>query len=94
MKWTNQQVEKVRNLSIADAIGEKLGRRIKIPCPMPDHNDKTPSFLVDEDNGYHCFGCGAHGKGFIDFVTDILVKSGEAKDDKEAFANIMEEYAD
>ena len=27
-------------------------------CPF--HNEKTPSFYVYED-GYHCFGCGAHG---------------------------------
>jgi DNA primase len=33
-------------------------------CPF--HNEKTPSFTVYED-GYHCFGCGAHGDaiGFV-----------------------------
>jgi DNA primase len=33
-------------------------------CPF--HGEKTPSFYVYED-GYHCFGCGAHGDA-ISFV--------------------------
>jgi DNA primase len=35
-------------------------------CPF--HNEKTPSFTVNEDKGFfHCFGCGAHGDviGFV-----------------------------
>jgi len=29
-------------------------------CPF--HNEKTPSFMVDQnDNHYHCFGCQKHG---------------------------------
>ncbi len=44
-----------------------VGRRVKLArsgrnwkgcCPF--HNEKTPSFYVYDD-GYHCFGCGAHG---------------------------------
>ncbi|MBL8660790.1 MAG: DNA primase [Rhodospirillales bacterium] len=35
-------------------------------CPF--HQEKTPSFTVNEQKGfYHCFGCGAHGSA-IDFV--------------------------
>src|SRR5690606_41551425 len=35
-------------------------------CPF--HNEKTPSFTVNEAKGfYHCFGCGANGD-LIDFV--------------------------
>lgn len=35
-------------------------------CPF--HNERTPSFTVNEHKGfYHCFGCGAHG-GAVDFV--------------------------
>ncbi len=54
---------------------ELVGRRVKLVrrgrehtglCPF--HNEKTPSFTVNEDKGfYHCFGCQAHG-GAIDFV--------------------------
>jgi len=35
-------------------------------CPF--HQEKTPSFTVDADNGiYHCFGCGAGGS-VVDFI--------------------------
>lgn len=46
-----------------------VGRRVKLIrrgrehtglCPF--HNEKSPSFTVNEDKGFfHCFGCGAHG---------------------------------
>jgi len=36
----------------------KSGRNWKGCCPF--HNEKTPSFYV-YDEGFHCFGCGAHG---------------------------------
>ena len=42
----------------------KSGRNWKGCCPF--HNEKSPSFYVYED-GYHCFGCGAHGDA-ISFV--------------------------
>ena len=52
-----------------------IGRRVRLQrkgrehtglCPF--HNEKTPSFTVNEDKGfYHCFGCGAHGDA-ISFV--------------------------
>lgn len=38
----------------------RAGREWKGCCPF--HNEKTPSFYVNEEKGfYHCFGCGAHG---------------------------------
>src|SRR3954454_20224248 len=42
----------------------KSGRQWKGCCPF--HGEKTPSFYVYDD-GYHCFGCGAHGDA-ISFV--------------------------
>jgi DNA primase len=62
---------------LRDRVGlvDLVGRRVKLVkrgrehtglCPF--HNEKTPSFTVNEDKGfYHCFGCQAHG-GAIDFV--------------------------
>ncbi|HSE79957.1 MAG TPA: DNA primase [Alphaproteobacteria bacterium] len=38
----------------------KRGREYLGLCPF--HNEKTPSFTVNDDKGFfHCFGCGAHG---------------------------------
>ncbi|QXK92052.1 DNA primase [Neoehrlichia mikurensis] len=38
-------------------------------CPF--HNEKTPSFTVNDDRSfYYCFGCGAHGD-VIQFVCDL-----------------------
>ena len=46
----------------------RAGREWKACCPF--HNEKTPSFTVNDDKGfYHCFGCGAHGDA-ISFLTD------------------------
>src|SRR6478735_3145300 len=46
----------------------RAGRERKACCPF--HNEKTPSFTVNDDKGfYHCFGCGAHGDA-IRFLTD------------------------
>lgn len=62
--------EEVRSrLGIADVIGEYVrltpaGKgRMKGLCPF--HNEKTPSFQVDTEQGYfYCFGCKAGGDIF------------------------------
>jgi len=65
-------IDEVRNRT---GLAEVVGRRTKLTkrgrefiglCPF--HNEKTPSFTVNEEKGfYHCFGCSAHGN-VIDFV--------------------------
>ncbi len=58
-------------VGLADVIGRRVklsrrGRELTGLCPF--HNEKTPSFTVNEAKGfYHCFGCGAHGS-VIDFM--------------------------
>ncbi|MBT3533698.1 MAG: DNA primase [Rhodospirillaceae bacterium] len=58
-------------IGLADLVGRRVklvkrGREHTGLCPF--HNEKSPSFTVNEDKGfYHCFGCSAHG-GAIDFV--------------------------
>jgi DNA primase len=46
----------------------KAGREHKGCCPF--HNEKTPSFYVNDEKGfYHCFGCSTHGDA-IRWMTD------------------------
>jgi DNA primase len=64
----------------------KSGREWKACCPF--HQEKTPSFTVNDEKGfYHCFGCGAHGDAirfltdqrglpFIDAVKELAGKAG------------------
>src|SRR5688500_3039156 len=47
---------------------QRAGREWKTCCPF--HNEKTPSFYVNDEKGfYHCFGCSAHGDA-IRWLTD------------------------
>jgi DNA primase len=47
---------------------QRAGREFRACCPF--HDEKTPSFYVNDEKGfYHCFGCGAHGDA-IRFLTD------------------------
>jgi len=58
-------------LPVSEIVGKRVrlaraGREYKACCPF--HNEKTPSFYVNDDKQfYHCFGCGAHGDiiGFL-----------------------------
>ncbi|MGI4731714.1 MAG: DNA primase [Janthinobacterium lividum] len=65
---------------------QKAGREHRGCCPF--HNEKTPSFYVNDDKGfYHCFGCSAHGDAirwmteqrglpFIDAVKELAQSAG------------------
>ena len=66
MGFTPDFLEEIRNrLPVSDVVGRKVrltrkGREHTGLCPF--HNEKTPSFTVNDEKGfYHCFGCGAHG---------------------------------
>lgn len=78
-------------ISIVDVVGDKVklvrkGREYQACCPF--HNEKTPSFTVNEAKGfYHCFGCGAHGDivkfemdannlPFIDAIEKLAQRAG------------------
>jgi DNA primase len=59
---------------IASVVGRRVrlarsGKNWKGCCPF--HGEKTPSFHVYDD-GYHCFGCGAHG----DAITFVMQSQG------------------
>ena len=78
-------------IGLAAVVGRRVkltraGRELKGCCPF--HNEKTPSFYVNEDKGfYHCFGCGAHGDAlrfvmeqegltFMDAVKALAAEAG------------------
>ena len=74
-------------------VGEDF-RAGRMNCPLPDHEDRTPSFTVRWDNRWQCFGCGAkgdiyelaahlwglslHGSGFLDLHERLLECFGGA----------------
>jgi hypothetical protein len=46
----------------SDFVYSKNSEWANTNCPMPNHNDSSPSFGVNlETNTYNCFGCGASG---------------------------------
>ncbi len=60
-----------QRLPVSEVVGRRVkliraGREYKACCPF--HNEKTPSFTINDQKGFfHCFGCGAHGDvvGFV-----------------------------
>ena len=64
--------EATQRLRDALLVSELVSRRVRLVrrgreftglCPF--HNEKTPSFTVNDDKQFfHCFGCGAHGDVF------------------------------
>ncbi len=72
MAFPPQFLEELRGrLALSEVVSKRLrliraGREFKAPCPF--HNEKSPSFYVNDQKGFfHCFGCGAHGDviGFL-----------------------------
>jgi DNA primase len=71
----NSPVEEIKSkLNIVNLIGayvrlQKMGAHFKAPCPF--HNEKTPSFMVNEERQmWHCFGCNKGGDAFA-FLMEI-----------------------
>lgn len=60
--------EAVSMPAVARLYGFEVNRGGYIACPF--HNERTPSCRLYAD-GYHCFGCGAHGDA-VDFVARIF----------------------
>jgi DNA primase len=89
MRLPDSFLEELRaRTPLAALIGRRVklvrsGRQWKACCPF--HNEKSPSFYIYDD-GYHCFGCGAHGDaiGFVmqsqgaTFMDAVGMLAGEA----------------
>lgn len=59
-----------------------------ILCPLPQHVERTPSFMVQRSNrGYRCHGCGAHGG-----VLELVVALGLARDRRAAVDVLADQY--
>ena len=85
-------LDEIRNrLDLSDVVGTRVklqrkGREWTACCPF--HNEKTPSFYVNNEKGfYHCFGCGEHGdhigfvmnhdgQSFLDAVETLASQAG------------------
>ena len=74
--------EQIKELRDSIDLSRIISRKVKLQkrgnnflglCPF--HNEKTPSFNVNDQEGfYHCFGCGAHGD-VISFIRHFEGKS-------------------
>ncbi|MCB0394279.1 MAG: DNA primase [Bdellovibrionales bacterium] len=78
--FTDDFKESVRRATnIVDVISQytelkRMGGNLKGLCPLPGHNEKTPSFSVNEDmQYYYCFGCHRGGDVFK-FAQDVMGK--------------------
>ena len=56
-------------------------------CPLPDHEDKTPSFYVYPPGRFHCYGCGRSGD-----VVDLEFFCGDYGELWEAMVSLAVEY--
>ena len=91
-KYDNSFTDELRQrLSLVDVISRRVplvkkGQNYWGCCPF--HNEKTPSFSVNEEKGfYHCFGCGEHGDiisftmksqniNFVDAIKELADMAG------------------
>ena len=79
MAFPPQFLDELRaRLPVSEVVGRKVrltrkGREFSGLCPF--HNEKTPSFTVNDDKAfYHCFGCGQHG----DVITFVMETEGQS----------------
>jgi DNA primase len=56
-------------------------------CPLPDHEDKTPSFYLYPPGRFHCYGCGRGGD-----VVDLEFFCGDYGELWEAMVSLAVEY--
>ena len=70
MGWSRQFIEKVRDATDLTTVAGDFGDtknagpgKIKLNCPLPNHNEKTPSCYVQKEF-FKCFGCGEGGDIF------------------------------
>lgn len=77
MRFPKDFPEKLRSsILVSEVVGKKVklklrGKEFSGLCPF--HNEKSPSFTVNDQKGfYHCFGCAAHG----DVISFVMQNEG------------------
>ncbi len=77
MMFSQDFVDRVIDTNnLVDLVSEytalkRSGSNLMGCCPLPGHNEKSPSFSVSESKQlYHCFGCGRSGN-LIGFVKEM-----------------------
>lgn len=75
-QWSRRANEIRARLGVSSVVGrvvtlKKAGKDWLGLCPF--HNERTPSFTVNDGKGFfHCFGCGAHG----DAIAFVMQRQG------------------
>lgn len=85
---TEEDIKILKNIPLVDVMREnghepyhlpKGGGKATYYCPFPDHNDRTPSFKVEQtisggadSPGWICYGCGRKGYGAISLQAALL----------------------
>ncbi len=92
MQFSKSFPDELRSqITTSDVVGKKValkkkGKEYSGLCPF--HNEKSPSFSVNDQKGfYHCFGCGAHGD-IIGFTMQI-----EGLGFKDAIVKLANDYS-
>jgi hypothetical protein len=71
-QYSKELIERIKEIDLFSLVQhygafQRKGQRSMSNCPF--HSERTPSFEVNHNrNTYHCYGCGEHGKGVINFV--------------------------
>ena len=75
---TDIELERAREFPLEDLLTTRIFKatgkwRGNCHCPLEGHQgEKTPSFYIDKNNHYKCFGCGGHG----DSISFVMQRDG------------------
>jgi hypothetical protein len=85
--WTPRPAEPGWNLDdiptpeyVHRLTGVEAPIRRSVPCPFPDHDDSSASFVAYENGHFNCFGCNCGGRIF-DFAAALWGYSGPLRGD-------------
>lgn len=79
------------SILVSEVVGKKVklklkGKEFSGLCPF--HNEKSPSFTVNDQKGfYHCFGCAAHG----DIISFVM--NNEKMDYRDAVVKLASDFS-